>query len=118
MLQAYDFLQLFSNTCEWLLLFIKIEVNYCICKLLYLFVFADINECSREEHGCEHICINTVGSYYCMCRNGYFLHQDGRICLGRTIFYIAFNINELGYRQTLIVNYSPFMTICYFKLCF
>ena len=55
-----------------------------------LFVFADVNECSREGHGCEQICINTVGSYYCVCRNGYFLHEDRRTCLGRTVFKIFF----------------------------
>ncbi|CAH1276341.1 NOTCH2, partial [Branchiostoma lanceolatum] len=31
----------------------------------------DYNECSRNNGGCEHNCVNTVGSYRCSCRDGY-----------------------------------------------
>ncbi|XP_066302793.1 EGF-containing fibulin-like extracellular matrix protein 2 [Branchiostoma lanceolatum] len=33
--------------------------------------FCDYNECSRNNGGCEHNCVNTVGSYRCSCRDGY-----------------------------------------------
>ena len=46
-------------------------------------MFSDIDECTRDEHDCNQLCINTVGSYECMCRDGYFLHQDGKTCLGK-----------------------------------
>ena len=52
---------------------------------IFLF-FSDINECTGERDGCEHFCRNTIGSYYCICRDGYYLHQDGKTCLGRQCF--------------------------------
>jgi fibulin 1/2 len=30
----------------------------------------DINEC-KGRHGCEHLCVNTYGSYRCECKKGY-----------------------------------------------
>lgn len=58
------------------------------------FVLVDINECTTEEHGCEQMCVNTVGSYFCMCRDGYFLYQDERTCLGKMLSQVTSNINE------------------------
>lgn len=33
----------------------------------------DINECSKENGGCDHRCINSPGSYNCLCNNGFEL---------------------------------------------
>ncbi|XP_041798251.1 uncharacterized protein LOC121610282 [Chelmon rostratus] len=47
----------------------------------------DVDECSKQDPGddsgplCSQICINTPGSYYCSCHNGYKLHSDQRTCL-------------------------------------
>ena len=43
---------------------------------------SDIDECTSEKHGCEQVCINKLGSYYCLCEDGYYLHQDGKTCKG------------------------------------
>ncbi|XP_020713717.1 dorsal-ventral patterning protein tolloid isoform X2 [Ceratitis capitata] len=40
----------------------------------------DLNECSINNGGCQHNCINTLGSYDCSCRNGYTLHQNRHNC--------------------------------------
>ena len=37
----------------------------------------DINECSNENGGCDHLCINTVGSYTCACYANHSLSSDG-----------------------------------------
>ncbi|XP_061397909.1 epidermal growth factor-like protein 8 [Musca vetustissima] len=39
----------------------------------------DIDECI-EEKPCDQTCINTVGSYYCKCRDGFTLQADQQSC--------------------------------------
>uniref|UniRef100_A0A8C3FFB4 Matrilin 2 n=1 Tax=Chrysemys picta bellii TaxID=8478 RepID=A0A8C3FFB4_CHRPI len=36
--------------------------------------------CSITEHGCDHFCINTPGSYMCKCKQGYTLNADQKTC--------------------------------------
>ncbi|KAL8603880.1 hypothetical protein ACOMHN_049698 [Nucella lapillus] len=40
----------------------------------------EFDECTSPSHGCDHICVNTMGSYRCECRIGYELHSDGKRC--------------------------------------
>ena len=42
--------------------------------------FPDIDECAGDS-GCNQICVNTPGSYYCNCERGYLL-IDGSQCEG------------------------------------
>ncbi|KAM6132380.1 LOW QUALITY PROTEIN: tolloid-like protein 1 [Pterocles gutturalis] len=42
--------------------------------------FRDKDECSKDNGGCQHECINTVGSYVCQCRNGFVLHENKHDC--------------------------------------
>uniref|UniRef100_A0A8C3TYW6 Metalloendopeptidase n=1 Tax=Catharus ustulatus TaxID=91951 RepID=A0A8C3TYW6_CATUS len=42
--------------------------------------FSDKDECSKDNGGCQHECINTVGSYVCQCRNGFVLHENKHDC--------------------------------------
>ena len=39
-----------------------------------------MNECSSADHGCEHTCINTEGSFYCECDDGFVLSGNERSC--------------------------------------
>ena len=43
-------------------------------------VCVDINECS-SAHGCQHECLNQLGSYACVCNPGFTLQPDGKTCL-------------------------------------
>ena len=38
---------------------------------------SDIDECLQDS--CDHICINSPGSYTCTCRSGYMLDADGSL---------------------------------------
>ncbi|XP_030376364.1 dorsal-ventral patterning protein tolloid [Scaptodrosophila lebanonensis] len=40
----------------------------------------DMDECKFKDHGCQHICINTLGSYQCGCHAGYELQANGKSC--------------------------------------
>ncbi|XP_007478769.2 tolloid-like protein 2 [Monodelphis domestica] len=42
--------------------------------------FSDKDECSKDNGGCQHDCINTFGSYICQCKNGFVLHENGHDC--------------------------------------
>ena len=46
-------------------------------------MFVDIDEClSTDNGGCDHTCVNTDGSYYCECYDGYVLTDDNFNCTG------------------------------------
>lgn len=32
---------------------------------------------------CNQTCVNTLGSFYCECHDGFTTHDEGRICEGR-----------------------------------
>ncbi|XP_061626608.1 dorsal-ventral patterning tolloid-like protein 1 isoform X5 [Phyllopteryx taeniolatus] len=42
--------------------------------------FSDKDECSKDNGGCQHECVNTVGSYVCQCRHGFVLHENKHDC--------------------------------------
>ncbi|XP_009707410.1 PREDICTED: matrilin-4 [Cariama cristata] len=39
-----------------------------------------VDVCVEQEHGCQHSCISTPGSFYCECNPGYRLNVDGKTC--------------------------------------
>lgn len=39
-----------------------------------------MDECAINNGGCQHECVNTIGSYMCTCHNGYMLHENQRDC--------------------------------------
>ena len=50
----------------------------------------DIDECTSKESSCDHSCVNTEGSYNCICHTGYSLGSDNHTCVGR--YTIVHNI--------------------------
>ena len=56
------------------------NVNSHIKNHLLVYWVSDINECLSSSHGCEHRCVNTEGSYYCECNDGFALGSNGRSC--------------------------------------
>jgi len=47
-----------------------------MCDLL------DINECDEGTDRCSDECVNTIGSYYCTCPEGYVLDDSQVTCVG------------------------------------
>ncbi|XP_019639947.1 PREDICTED: uncharacterized protein LOC109481799 [Branchiostoma belcheri] len=43
-------------------------------------VCEDMDECTTDNGECDQICINTMGSYSCSCRDGFTLKADNRGC--------------------------------------
>ena len=48
--------------------------------------YVDINECDLGTDTCHHSCNNTVGSYTCLCDDGYQL-VSGLFCSGKSNVY-------------------------------
>ena len=53
--------------------------------LIFLYSYTiDVDECETLNGGCQQICNNTVGSYFCSCTEGYQLQMDGTTCQGQS----------------------------------
>uniref|UniRef100_A0A8D3AC12 Matrilin 4 n=1 Tax=Scophthalmus maximus TaxID=52904 RepID=A0A8D3AC12_SCOMX len=39
-----------------------------------------VDLCLESDHGCEHICESSPGSFHCLCLPGYTLSDDGKTC--------------------------------------
>lgn len=48
--------------------------------IVSIIIFLDQNECAAEKGGCEQICENSEGSFYCDCEEGYILSADLLSC--------------------------------------
>lgn len=57
------------------------RMNDCLCIFC-----TDIDECSFSSYMCQYQCINTPGSYFCECPEGYQL-QGNRLCQGIPVYF-------------------------------
>lgn len=75
------------------------------------FFFQDIDECSINNGGCQQRCVNTEGSYYCTCSEGYRLHPNGKDCVGK-----SYDLSRVG-RNTFLLSDQSAKTynILYFR---
>ena len=44
-----------------------------------MFYFLDVDEC-QDSASCDQLCINTVGSFKCECKDGYTAFAHGQYC--------------------------------------
>jgi len=56
----------------------KLDLTQCVFAIAA--AAADIDECRDSHGGCEHECVNSQGSYQCVCHEGYTLRPDRRTC--------------------------------------
>ena len=61
---------------------VEMLLLYLTRKLPRFITCADVNECAISNGGCEHKCINKIGSYECSCNKGFIL-KTKRSCSGR-----------------------------------
>lgn len=62
--------------------------------MLLFLTFIDIDECSLNSTLCDHVCINTDGSYMCECNEGYQLVSGTNQCQGK-LPYITQSCNNV-----------------------
>lgn len=60
----------------------KCENHHCACPPGFYGIACqlDVNECLDYDHGCSHSCLNTRGSYWCVCPTGMALLPDMKTC--------------------------------------
>ena len=64
-------------------------INFRWYKIRIIVIFpSDIDECIENNGGCEHNCINTIGSYNCSCNSGYGLGNDSHMCEGMYMYAV------------------------------
>lgn len=52
-------------------------------------MITDIDECAAGDDECNHVCINTIGSFLCNCSGpGYRLQSDAMTCLSELMTII------------------------------
>ena len=61
---------------------------------MYIY-FIDDNQCSRDNGGCDHICINMIPGYECSCEQGFRLGIDGHTCSGKCISLATHTLNDV-----------------------
>ena len=52
----------------------------------YTFTVIDVNECLNST--CDQTCVDTFGSFECVCSDGYSLLGNGRSCNGIKLCHI------------------------------
>ena len=68
-------------------------------------MFTDIDECTENGRICLNgDCMNTPGTYRCICQRGYELSPDGAFCLGMIYIYTPIKLVKL-----LLCQRFPFL---------
>ena len=90
-------------------------LNYTTSVLLLFSCFPDYPECLLDHHGCQHICNNLQGSFYCSCYTGYALNMDNKTCAGKRYSEACFVMMSHSLQQ-LIIACRSFLYIQVFLL--
>lgn len=89
-------------------------ILFFLCSLFFPFhgilccdpvIWADFDECERVPRPCAHQCINTPGSFKCVCPAGQHLLGDGKSCAG---------LERLPNYER-IYNYAQFPNVGYYN---
>ncbi len=64
-----------------------------VCQLILyhctIKVSIDIDECAIDNDLCGQVCVNTAGSYFCSCEDGFQLVEGSSQCEGIPIIILC-----------------------------
>ena len=69
-------------TLDWLLLNALVHSIHISKKFVSMYHCTDIDECAENTDNCSQNCTDTLGSYLCVCLDGYTLDPDQHTCNG------------------------------------
>ena len=95
----HGFEETVTKLCVKTLLKLNISLHMCSVTMYaacYIYATVDNDECRENNGGCDQICINTPGSYQCLCINGFFLTHDKRTCQGFVIMFYGNDITTFN----------------------
>ena len=61
------------------MMYFKEQFQFCV----------DTNECETGQMNCSYECVNTIGSAYCACPEGYQIAEDGFSCEGKIHYFFV-----------------------------
>ena len=71
--------------------------------------FLDIEECLVDNGGCDQICSEMLGSFVCLCSEGFTLGTDGKSCVGKKLCYPHYSTVFVGsYKKAKLEFMSKF----------
>lgn len=78
----------FNNVLIWWsdLLLMRLSKRKFNIKNLHFDLLSDIDECTLLINNCEQICVDTIGSFNCSCRDGFVLNSDQSSCSRGNLF--------------------------------
>lgn len=78
-----------------------------------------MNECDENPNYCQvgGQCVNTVGSYRCLCNKGYEVGNGGSHCIGEGLkMLLYFSSTKLSIHPSIVSSISPLLSL--FSLAF
>ncbi|XP_019850549.1 PREDICTED: fibrillin-2-like isoform X2 [Amphimedon queenslandica] len=97
-LSSYGFKECLSYNCEYNCNIVNNANISCSCPAGFIATglknCSDVNECSVDNGGCQQTCVNTIGSYYCECFDGYLLDAKTSLCFYKSsTFYCSYYVD-------------------------
>lgn len=80
----------------------------------FWFIYLDVNECDENPNYCQvgGQCVNTVGSYRCLCNKGYEVGNGGSHCIGEGLrILLYFSNTKLSIHPSIISSISPLLSL-------
>uniref|UniRef100_A0A1X7V6W4 receptor protein serine/threonine kinase n=1 Tax=Amphimedon queenslandica TaxID=400682 RepID=A0A1X7V6W4_AMPQE len=107
-LSSYGFKECLSYNCEYNCNIVNNTNINCSCPAGFIAIgftrCRDVNECLVSNGGCQQTCVNTIGSYYCECFDGYFFDSRTLSCLSKFANFYCSHYSDDDIRLTEITE--------------